>query len=527
MSKITTEDCKDFLISHFQTKGVTTLAKDWKRTSKYKKDDLFHRDFSHPVLGVVIVVENSNGLSIVGNTLVENTQDKNEYIQKDFTTQEKKAAKELLAKYISHDDDDNIDELIISDKWVNFQHALPSQFYFCFPDNTYENNKDNIKNGINSPMKLRIDSFNVIFTDKNGSDYDLYANNALENGVLPEWTGFCDEYHLVFLDNAPDFTVREWFKMLIKMGFEYKNDGCIFAKELTKIKPIKSFTANQEKDKSLVRDGTLKAILKRDDMVGLKSLLDAGLDVNMKFSGGDNLLLQAYTDNADNCVDILLANKADIWLPINGECCVAAQMIESRYSSDEKTKIAELSFLLGHMEKQLPTDNLFEKISMLFYNSTDSFQSKPQFELIYKFIVKHLQEKEVNQIILNNMKAVSEINPSLLLSIIKKADEDDYKSSLIKNIDSAYIVTWALGQRKTDIRRENFEGVTIVEHLQKEIKNLKEKIEDSRKGFFVVFVHNKTGMQESEIERFTKNYNAKIKLLTAIENYGNTNKPKP
>jgi hypothetical protein len=535
MSKITTEDCKDFLISHFKSQGTQTVAKDWKRTSKYKQDDLVHRDFSHPELGIVIVVEDSNGLSIAGNAPVKTTQSKNEYIQKDFTAQEKKAAKELLAQYIkrdydSDDQEDNVEELMISDKWVEFQHALPSQFYFCFPDDTYSNHKDNVTKGIDSLMKVEEEyssgTFNVMFLDKSGSDIDLYANDSLKNGVLPEWTSFVDEYHLELTDDAPEMTVREWFKMLLQMGFEYKDDDCLFSKELNKIKPVKSFTANKEKDKSLTKDGTLKAIFKRDDMVGLKSLLDSGLDVNMKLSGGDHVLLQAYKDNADNCVDILLARGADIWLKTNGDYCVAAQMIGSRYSSDEKTKTAELSFLLGHMGKQLPTDNLFGKISMLFSNSTYSSQSKPQFELLYKFVSKVLTEKEANQVILNHMEGVSRLNPALLINIIRKSDEDDYKAGLVNNIGSAYIVTWALGHRKTDITKEMVEGTTVVEHLQKEIKALKERIDDSKKGFMLVFV-NRDGTQEYEIDRFINSYNAKNKLLATIEKLGgNNNKPK-
>lgn len=529
MSKITTEDCKKFLIDHFKIQGIETSAKDWKRISKYKQDDLFYRDFSHTSLGIVVVAEYDSVLSvgIKSNAI-------NEYIQKDFTVKEKMAAKKLLAKYIQRDDDDdhddNLEALMISDKWVEFQHALPSQFYFCFPDDTYSNHKDNITKGIDSPMKVEEEyssgSFNVIFTDKSGSDIDLYGSNCLMHGVLPEWTSFCDEYHLDFINDAPDLTVKEWFKMLLQMGFEYKDDNCLFAEELKKITPVKSFTANKEKDLAVVRDGTLKAIFKRDDITGLQSLLDSGLDVNMTLSGGDKILLQAYEDRAENCVNMLLSNGANIWLQDNENSFIGSQMITSRYSSDEKTKIAELSFLLGHMEKQLPTENLFSKISMLFSNSTYSSQSKPEFELIYKFVSKVLSEKETNQIILNHMEGVSRLNPSLLVNTIRKSDEDDYKSGLVNNIGASYIVNWALGHRKTDITKETINGLCVVDHLQKEIRELKERIDGSNKRLMLVFVKH-DGTQEYEIDRFINSYNAKNKLLSTIEKFGgNSNKPK-
>ena len=154
MSKITTEDCKDFLINHFKKQGLETIAKEWKRASKYKEGELIQRDFSHPTVGIVVVTEDKNGLYINGSNSVKIAN--SEYVQKDFTPQEKKEAKKLLAKYISRDDDsddeDSVEKLMKTDKWIEFQHALPSQFYFCFPNDTYHNHIDNVSNGLDTPM---------------------------------------------------------------------------------------------------------------------------------------------------------------------------------------------------------------------------------------------------------------------------------------------------------------------------------------------------------------------------------------
>ena len=526
MSKITTDDCKNFLISHFKKQGTETTAKEWKRTSKYKQDNLVLRDFSHPVIGIIVVTEDNNSLSI--NTSNSIKISNSEYIQKDFTSEEKKQAKKLLEKYISCDEDN--ENLMKSEKWIEFQHALPSQFYFCFPDDTYNNHIDNVSDGLDTPMivegEYSPESFNVIFTDKNGSDIDLYASESLKNGVLPEWTDFCDEYHLEFNDEAPKMTVREWFKMLLQMGFEYRDDDCLFSEDLNSIKTIKSLNANKEKDKSLKKDSTLKAIFKKDDVIALKALIDEDLDINMKLSSGDNLLVKAYKDNADNCVNLLLSHGADIWLTVNGDNCVATQMMGSRYGSDEKARFNELEFLLEHMGKQLPTDNLFGKVSMLFSNSIYFSKKQNVLDILYTFISKVLPEKEANQVVLNNMENVSKVNYDFLLKIIQKSDEEDYKFGIMKNLSFVHVVIWALKHRKVDISKETIDGKNVIEYLEKKMVELKETIEQRSKGFMLVFV-NKDGTQEYEVNRFIKSYNEAGLLLTTIQSFEKPiNKPK-
>lgn len=263
MSKITTDDCKIFIVKTLKEQGIETVEKEWKRVSKYKEGNLIKRDFTHPSVGVIVVSEDTSGLSIVESSKVKTKTSNNNYIQKDFTLEEEIEAAELVEKYIdcTQNDEGGVEKLMESDKWVKFQHALPSQFYFCFPNDTYENDVDNVTNGLDTPMVINdssSNSFCIMFTDKNDSDIDLYASNILNYGLLPEWTDFCDEYHLAFKHEAPEITVREWFKMLLEMGFEYRDDDCLFAKELKKIKIVKSFEVNKEKDECLKKDSTLK-----------------------------------------------------------------------------------------------------------------------------------------------------------------------------------------------------------------------------------------------------------------------------
>ncbi len=98
MSKITTENCKDFLISYFKDKDIESSSKDWKRTSKYKENDLWIRDFSHPDIGSISVIE-KNGILEINNHEMKDEKPEVSYFRK-FTKDEVDSAKKLIKKLI-------------------------------------------------------------------------------------------------------------------------------------------------------------------------------------------------------------------------------------------------------------------------------------------------------------------------------------------------------------------------------------------------------------------------------------------
>jgi len=65
MSKLTTEDCKKFLVNHYKQRKVITKIEDWKRTRKYKVDSNYHRDFEHLAFGIITLKEKNGELEIV------------------------------------------------------------------------------------------------------------------------------------------------------------------------------------------------------------------------------------------------------------------------------------------------------------------------------------------------------------------------------------------------------------------------------------------------------------------------------
>lgn len=537
MSKITTDDCKNFLVEYFDNNGHKTLAKEWKRASKYKDGDVVKRNFEHPVLGLIVVDEKSGSLSIGDKSIQVNTSSVSskgtvtKYIQRDFTEQEKEAAAALIKAYIkredSDDDEDQIDKLIKTQKWIDYQYALPSQFFFCFPKQVYHNDGKNIENGIESPMimdgRYSKESLNVIFMDKNDSDPDLYASYALTHGVLPSWTDFCDEYHLEFDNDAPEMTVREWFKVLLEMGFEYKSknecfgEDCAFEEELSQLEIEKSLNVGGKKDNQIKLSAKIKSLIKKDDDVGLKKLLDDGLDINMKVADKECLVYFAYKEHAPKCGDMLIERGADLWLD-DDSFCTGVNVL---YSID-RNDLKKLAFVLNNLEKQLPTNNLIGKISKIYESVLVVFSQRYAFDLATDFIKKILPANEVAQVIVNNMKFVERFNLNLLSTSILSVTESEYKAALMKNIDDEKVIVWALHERPVDIQRELIYGQPLLDYLKDEVTDLRERYENSRKGFIMVTIMN-NGTRVSEPQRLAESHNKKVILLEAVENAGSKN----
>lgn len=248
MSNITTEDCKNFIVDHFNNQGMETKANEWKRTSKYKENTLWVRDFSHETLGVISLIEKNEVLKINIVKIEENLDFT--YFKK-FTKQEVSGAKKLVNKLLQIRQDiegigDEYD-LQESKDWAQYNHALPSQFTFCFPFETpygvYHNELTNITNGLDSPMFFnQEESFNIIFIDKNTAEMDYYTSDILQETILPKWAEFIDEYSVEVNYKAPkNLTVKEFIHILFDLGFEYKVGSeyaglfeydCLFEKEI-------------------------------------------------------------------------------------------------------------------------------------------------------------------------------------------------------------------------------------------------------------------------------------------------------
>lgn len=241
MNKITTEMCKIFIQHHFSLDSSVSV----KRTKKYKDEAGFvARDF---ILG--------NGkqctlIEVDGQLQIKESDTQSNNIKRIFTDEEFKVANKFLKNCIKkikkfndneEDYENDIDDILEEDvNSLTDKNILFSQFCFCFPAETYGNEKKAVTNGLDTPFLLKNNSFahSFCFTiwDKNHSDPDLYLPSLL-NSILPEYLSPCDEYNYEidyhYIHNNPHITVRDIKNLLLTLGLEYKkktpfDEECLF-----------------------------------------------------------------------------------------------------------------------------------------------------------------------------------------------------------------------------------------------------------------------------------------------------------
>lgn len=258
MSKITTEDCKSFILKELALDNSIKI----KRLKKYKNEDgLYVRDFE---------ISNGQSCSILeqtdGSLLMMNTNNS----KKSFNAKELSAASrhlDLINLYMSIAKeknqsiiDDDVQDMINNNE---IRPLLPSQFWFNFPEGIHSNTKENIKNGLDSPF---------IFKSDSSENSDSTINNSFCFKIIPRNTDFhenyrlleainpliksdflsIDEYHYQFNPTSENknMTIKEVIDYLEKFGFTYKkeiknNSLCLFGEYMPEETNKKPFDAKK------------------------------------------------------------------------------------------------------------------------------------------------------------------------------------------------------------------------------------------------------------------------------------------
>lgn len=223
MSKITTEDCKNYIKDRF---GLTSTV-NIKRDRKYKD-----------VNGDVIRVFKFNDetclikADILGHLSVVNEAD---VVEKSKSEPKEFDAKKFLKKGIksleNYNNGDSMDAFIKATnaltKEQKFQVA--NQFTFFFPDETYYNELNYVTNGLDTMMITNasgeLESFCFIFMDCFNSDPDLYVSDILMD-MIPTYLDKMDEYHYQLKETSATkkISIRDMIKILEDLGFHYKNE---------------------------------------------------------------------------------------------------------------------------------------------------------------------------------------------------------------------------------------------------------------------------------------------------------------
>lgn len=239
MSKITTEDCKNFIKEQY---GLTSTVKI-KREKKYKdgNGDVV-REFSIDGLANCLIKESDNGeLSIItAEDIVAKpvkTESGQEFNAKRFL---KKHIKKLEEDEGDDDEEEALSVFMKETARLSPENKLKvaNEFCFYFPYETYSNMTKFIVNGLDTPMIFGKETLCVIFYDSVDSEPDLLVSHILE-GILPEYFHKVDEYHFEIKLNeiTRNLTIRDMIALLEYYGFTYKSsteyldtNGCMLKK---------------------------------------------------------------------------------------------------------------------------------------------------------------------------------------------------------------------------------------------------------------------------------------------------------
>lgn len=109
---------------------------------------------------------------------------------------------------------------------------IANEFYFYFPDGTYNNEKETITNGLDTLMYQPSNydgSYCFTMHDTLKSEPDYYLS-SLALAILPECFNLADEYNFELDSYNGDekeiekMTIRDVINILESLGFKYKND---------------------------------------------------------------------------------------------------------------------------------------------------------------------------------------------------------------------------------------------------------------------------------------------------------------
>lgn len=432
MANITSEDCKDFLVEFFNNKNIETHAKDWKRTSKYKENGVWHRNFLHDKAGEVIIIENQGSLSIKPILVEEDNQ------HRKFTMGQLEAAKNLVQEYTDngfaycHTTEQYIlkKTFMASEDWKENYHAIAGLFTFSFPDDTYDNDVININNGIDTFMKIDENkSFTILFLDQEGNVCENYEQEILKEGFLPSYTEFLDQYHIAFNPCPDKLTVGQTISYLESLGLVYRSEECLF-----KNYAVENILPNANNNGDKINDGnpveaynllrindSLNKILEHDNVIELRSIINNGLDINTVLVNKNKLCVEAFKNNAYQCIAEILNHKnLDLWLVSEGynpegKSTVASEILEIlNYNAHKYTSTNYTQIILDNL--RLPEENAhyYNKCDYIINSVIKNNKLHPFTNDIINKMQILLPEENFNTSILSNFTIISNKFPDLL-----------------------------------------------------------------------------------------------------------------
>lgn len=350
MSNISTDDCKDFLVSKFPQSKRSL----WKRERKYKNDaDNWCRDFSNPDVGNVSLVEVNGILSFFKKTAnvsstngqpVEQTKKielgSHDIFLKTFSADDVKLAESMVTVFV-----ENYNEPRPTAQGFL---AIPSQFTYTFTeideDATEEFEDANRHLDVNAKFR----TFTLFMKPINHEGYDQHLQSLLQH-FFPRQFG--EEMECVFgiYYNHP-ISIKDFVVMMSKQGFKYDfehdnnyDDACClrdvmqtfnFLEGSTLEEAVKSKSDNSKSEAAEIIPSNTSAqiqrpklvttvdlfckIVKDDSAAALEEAIADGLDLNFMIN---RISMHSYCLNNDlpECFKVLVKHTPNLAVSNNGE----------------------------------------------------------------------------------------------------------------------------------------------------------------------------------------------------------------
>lgn len=336
MSKITTEDCKLFLLDLYKDKKVT----EWKRIRKFKDENGDScRDFSHSDGTALTLVEKNGQLSVLlsavltsfiksdlsSGTSTKNVKSKdisilpfaaetnNTLVKKAhftvFDETQQKSAKRLLNAFVKPKEDP-----ITPNSDAKGFDAIPNLIYFSFLEdaNTDESEYlEEISAALNFKAPMR--DISVFFMPSTVKSFCEHLSPLIEPFItLPLHE--VEEMSFKINDSETVLTVTDVFDQLTKAGFVYNPDGCALKSLFTQYQLIAIDPVINPDDKTADYKKAFLSALKKDDATKMKTLIDSGMPLTFKV-GGQSLLGKTMYERKFECfkyLSSLYPNTANI-----------------------------------------------------------------------------------------------------------------------------------------------------------------------------------------------------------------------
>lgn len=310
ISMASSNEIKQWLVEHHQANGVATRASEWKRLKKSKNaDGHIVREFYHPTVGKVTVMETPAGLvmSPAGPAPAP------AFTTPVFTPASLAAASAVLNDYRRALWEDQEKERA-SSEWLRKQPlfleafpALPAQFTFSFPADTYGNEGGG--NGVDGDAT----ELCILVKEKDQDDPHYMTVDLIGDRLRALDMEAEDEYHWA-LQTGPT-TVRQWVSRLLGLGLVYDPTDCIMATELLALGADRPAPGPRLGPTRAVHAQFQKAI-RTDDVVTIASLLgetDAeGKPVEWNDGSEQTWVESAFENRAWNALSLLLAADAPV-----------------------------------------------------------------------------------------------------------------------------------------------------------------------------------------------------------------------